>query len=102
VRSLYSLAWRNLASRRLRTFLTGTAIALGVAAVFATSFIAQSAQARTASLAKQVSQADLQIAPRDSDMLDVRWLDVVRAANLPVIEAIRDEVSALHRKRPRQ
>jgi putative ABC transport system permease protein len=79
MRSLYSLAWRNLTSRRLRTFLTGTAIALGVAAVFATSLIAQSVQARTASLAKQVSQADLQIAPRDSDTLDMRWLDVARA-----------------------
>ena len=54
------------------------AIALGVAAVFATSLIGQSAQARTASLAKQVSQADLQITPRDDDTLDARWLDVVR------------------------
>jgi len=79
VRSLYGLAWRNLASRRLRTFLTCAAIALGVASVFATSLIGQSAQARTASLARQVSQADLQITPRDDDTLDVRWLDAVRA-----------------------
>jgi putative ABC transport system permease protein len=63
----------------LRSFLTGAAIALGVASVFATSLIGESAQARTASLARQVSQADLQITPRDDDTLDVRWLDVVRA-----------------------
>jgi putative ABC transport system permease protein len=63
----------------LRTFLTATAIALGVAAVFAASAIGQSAEARTASLARQVSRADLQITPYDDDTLDVRWLDVVRA-----------------------
>ena len=77
--SWIDLAWRNLAARRLRTFLTSAAIALGVAAVFATSLIGESAQARTASLAKQVSQADLQITPRDDNTLDMRWLDVVRA-----------------------
>jgi hypothetical protein len=30
------------------------------------------------------------------------WLPARRAANLPIIEAIRDEVSALHRRRPRR
>ena len=79
MRSLNGLAWRNLAARRLRTFLTGSAIALGAAAVFATSLIAQSAQARTDSLAKQMNRADLEITPRDADMLDARWLDVARA-----------------------
>jgi hypothetical protein len=79
LRSLYGLAWRNLIARRLRTFLTGAAIALGVASVFATSLIGESAQVRTASLARQVSQADLQITPRDDETLDVRWLDAVRA-----------------------
>jgi hypothetical protein len=43
--------------------LTGAAIALGVAAVFATSLIGQSAQARTASLTRQITRADLQITP---------------------------------------
>ncbi len=79
MRSWIDLAWRNLATRRMRTFLTSTAIALSVAAVFATSVIGQSAQARTASLARQVSQADLQITPRDAESLDARWLDAVRA-----------------------
>lgn len=79
MRSVYGLAWRNLLSRPLRTFLTCAAIALGVASVFATSLIGESAQVRTASLARQVSQADLQITPRDDETLDVRWLDAVRA-----------------------
>ena len=79
MRSIYSLAWRNLASRRLRTFLTGMAIALGVAAVFATSMIGQAMQTSTASLAARISGADLQITPRDGETLDARWLDVVRA-----------------------
>jgi putative ABC transport system permease protein len=79
MRSIHSLAWRNLASRRLRTFLTGMAIALGVAAVFATSMIGQAMQTSTASLAARISGADLQITPRDGDTLDARWLDVVRA-----------------------
>ena len=30
------------------------------------------------------------------------WLPARHAADLPIIEAIRDEVSALHRKRPRR
>ena len=88
--SWIDLAWRNLAARRLRSFLTCMAIALGVAAVFATSLIGQSAQARTASLAKQVSQADLQITPRDDDTLDARWLDVVRAQ--PDVAQVSPEV----------
>jgi len=79
MRSLYSLAWRNLVSRRLRTCLTGMAIALGVAAVFATSMIGQAMQMSTASLAARISGADLQITPRDGETLDARWLDVVRA-----------------------
>ncbi len=79
MRSLYSLAWRNLASRRLRTCLTGMAIALGVAAVFATSMIGQAMQVSTASLAGRISGADLQLTPRDGATLDARWLDVVRA-----------------------
>ena len=79
MRSLYGLAWRNLASRRLRTFLTATAISLGVASVFATSLIGQSAQARTTTLSKQISHADLQITPREDDTLDARWLDAARA-----------------------
>ena len=79
MRSVYSLAWRNLASRRLRTWLTGMAIALGVAAVFATSMIGQAMQMSTASLAARISGADLQITPRDGETLDARWLDVVRA-----------------------
>ena len=71
--SLSGLAWRNLAARRLRTFLTGTAIALGVASVFATSLISQAVQARTANLARLVSRADLQITPREDETLDARW-----------------------------
>ena len=51
MRSVYSLAWRNLASRRLRTFLTALAIAVGVAAVLATSMIGQAMQVSTATLA---------------------------------------------------
>jgi len=79
MRSLYSLAWRNLASRRLRTCLTGMAIALGVATVFATSMIGQAMQMSTASLAGRISGADLQITPRDGETLDARWLEIVRA-----------------------
>jgi len=57
--------------------LTATAISLGVASVFATSLIGQSAQARTTTLSKQISRADLQITPREDEALDARWLDAV-------------------------
>jgi ABC-type lipoprotein release transport system permease subunit len=75
---LRSLALRNLMARRLRTALTGVAIMLGVAAVFATSLIGGAVQARTAELARQGSRASLQITPRDGDTLDARVLDLVR------------------------
>ncbi|MCP4428923.1 MAG: ABC transporter permease, partial [Chloroflexi bacterium] len=37
-RHLYSLAWRNLQEHRLRTFLSGTAVALGTATLIAADF----------------------------------------------------------------
>lgn len=79
MRSLHGLALRNLLVRRLRTTLTGVAIMLGVAAVFATSLIGRAVQARTAELARHGSRASLQITPRDNDTLDARVLDIVRA-----------------------
>jgi putative ABC transport system permease protein len=79
LRSLYSLALRNLLARRLRTALTGVAITLGVAAVFATSLIGGAVQARTAELARQSSRASLQITPHNDDTFDARVLDIVRA-----------------------
>ena len=79
MRSLRALALRNLAARRLRTLFTGVAITLGVAAVFATSLLSKSAQARTAELARQGSRADLQITPREGGTFDARVLDAVRA-----------------------
>jgi putative ABC transport system permease protein len=79
LRSLHSLAIRNLMARRLRTALTGVAVTLGVAAVFATSLIGHAVQARTAELARQGSRASLQITPRNGDTLDARVLDLVRA-----------------------
>ncbi len=79
MRSLHSLAIRNLMARRLRTTLTGVAIMLGVAAVFATSLIGRAVQARTAELARQGSRASLQITPRSGDTLDAHVLDLVRA-----------------------
>ena len=77
--SLHALALRNLAARRLRTLFTGVAITLGVAAVFATSLLGKSAQARTAELARQGSRADLQITSREGETFDARLLDAVRA-----------------------
>jgi putative ABC transport system permease protein len=79
LRSLHGLALRNLLARRLRTILTGVAIMLGVAAVFATSLIGRAVQARTTELACQGSRASLQITPRGDDTFDTRILDVVRA-----------------------
>jgi putative ABC transport system permease protein len=78
VRSLHNLALRNLLARRLRTILTGIAITLGVAAVFATSLIGRAVEARTAELARQGSRASLQVTPREGDTLDARLLDLVR------------------------
>jgi putative ABC transport system permease protein len=79
LRSLRGLALRNLPARRLRTALTGIAIMLGVAAVFATSLIARAAQARTAELARLGSQASLHITPRQDEAFDARVLGLVRA-----------------------
>jgi putative ABC transport system permease protein len=79
IRSLHGLALRNLLARRLRTSLTGVAIMLGVAAVFATSLIGAATQARTAELARQGSRASLLVSPRDGDTFDARILDLVRA-----------------------
>ena len=67
LRSLHSLALRNPLVRRLRTALTGVAIKLGVAAVFATSLVGRAVRARTAELARQGSRASLQITPRKVD-----------------------------------
>ncbi len=85
-------------ARRLRTALTGLAIMLGVAAVFATSLIGCAVQTRTAELAHQGSRASLQITPRHDEAFDARVLDMLSvwkparwAAQLPIVEAIRHE-----------
>lgn len=78
MRSLHGLALRNLFNRRLRTVLTGVAVMLGVAAVFATSLIGRAVQVRTEELARQGSRASLQITPRDEDTMDERVLDLIR------------------------
>jgi putative ABC transport system permease protein len=78
IRSLDGLALRNLLARRLRSGLTGVAIMLGVAAVFATSLIGAATQVRTAELARQGSRASLQVSPRDGETFDARVLDLVR------------------------
>ena len=57
IRSLHGLALRNLLARRLRSGLTGVAIMLGVAAVFATSLIGAAALVIEAILANPSSVA---------------------------------------------
>jgi putative ABC transport system permease protein len=91
IRSLHGLALRNLLARRLRTGLTGVAIMLGVAAVFATSLIGAATQARTAELARQGSRASLQVSPRDGETFDARILDLVRA-HADVVSAASPEL----------
>ena len=97
MRSLHSLALRNLLARRLRTALTGVAIMLGIAAVGASPWFGT-----------LVSRADADryfgVMPPLGYMVTARpganramiWSRL--QAGLPIIEAIHHEAAALRHK----
>ena len=78
--SLTSLAWRNMAARPGRTFLTLLGIALGVAAIMATSITNRNVASTLDSLFERtLGGAELQVVPTGSKkVVDEGVLDIVR------------------------
>jgi putative ABC transport system permease protein len=66
MRSLYSLAWRNLWGHTLRSALTVLAIALGVAMVLAASIVGQAASKSASKVLDEGTPVDLEVFARDS------------------------------------
>ncbi|MBN1888343.1 MAG: FtsX-like permease family protein [Thermoflexales bacterium] len=80
MRSLHSLALRNLGAHPSRTILTALAVALGVAMVLAASIIGQAASGSASQLAEDKSRIDLEVAARDGAPFDASTRDTVRAS----------------------
>ncbi len=80
MRSLHTLVWRNLTAHRLRSILTATAIALGVAMVLAASIVGQAAGRSAAALSGEGPRVDLEVFSRDGAPFDAAVLDTLRAS----------------------
>jgi putative ABC transport system permease protein len=82
VRHLSSLAWRNLGARKLRSFLTATGIALGVAVLFASLSAGVTMDAAVGkAAADEMGNADLRVEALEEAGLTQATSDVI--AGLP-------------------
>ena len=94
MRSLSSIAWRSLASRRLRSLLTAAGIALGVAVVFAALATDRGVDESIERAARdQVGRADLRVVAFEEGGLSAATLAAVRASEgvavaSPVVEHV--------------
>jgi putative ABC transport system permease protein len=82
VRRLSSLAWRNLGSRKLRSFLTIAGIALGVAVLFASLSAGATMDAAVdRAAADEMGRADLRVAALEEQGLSQVTVDAIAGAS---------------------
>jgi putative ABC transport system permease protein len=94
VRHLSSLAWRSLGARKLRSFLTATGIALGVAVLFASLSAGATMDAAVGrAAADEMGHADVRVQALEEAGLTQATLDVI--AGLPGVSVA---APALERK----
>jgi putative ABC transport system permease protein len=82
----FSLSRRNLAANPLRSLLTASAIALGVAMLLAASILIQATTRSAHQLASQESALDLQLFQREDALFNARLSQRITA--LPGVEAV--------------
>jgi putative ABC transport system permease protein len=81
VRRLSSLAWRTLAARRLRSFLTAAGIALGVAVLFASLSAGATMDAAVdKAAADEMGRADLRVGALEEQGLDKATVGLIEQA----------------------